>query len=161
MAKPTRAISYFYQTPCVGWVKITLVQNKITALHYVELSLQDQNESRVMPAWLQQLLDNFFTRKSECPSDVLNLAGSEFQLSVWSALLKIPFGETRSYQQIAESIQSAAIAVGQACKRNPVPILVPCHRVIAKQGIGGYEGAKSGFKLDRKKSLLRFEGINF
>jgi methylated-DNA-[protein]-cysteine S-methyltransferase len=85
----------------------------------------------------------------------LSLAGSEFQRRVWRALLTIPYGETRSYGEIAEQIgaSGAARAVGLANGHNPIAIIVPCHRVIGANGsLTGYGGG-----LDRKRSLLEME----
>jgi methylated-DNA-[protein]-cysteine S-methyltransferase len=85
----------------------------------------------------------------------LDLQGTEFQRRVWQALLAIPFGETRSYGEIAEQIGAAgaARAVGLANGHNPIAIIVPCHRVIgASGGLTGYGGG-----LDRKRSLLALE----
>jgi methylated-DNA-[protein]-cysteine S-methyltransferase len=81
--------------------------------------------------------------------------GTEFQRRVWRALLDIPRGETRTYKQVAEQIgrPGAARAVGQAVGANPMPIVVPCHRVIAQNGLGGFGGG-----LPLKKRLLRLEG---
>ncbi len=81
--------------------------------------------------------------------------GTEFQRRVWRALLDIPHGETRTYKQIAEQIgrPRAARAVGQAVGANPLPIVVPCHRVVAQNGLGGFGGG-----LAMKKRLLRLEG---
>lgn len=68
--------------------------------------------------------------------------GTEFQQAVWNAMLDIPLGSTRTYQQIAEAIgkPGAVRAVGGACRKNPWPLLVPCHRVTAAKGLGGYMG---------------------
>ncbi len=85
----------------------------------------------------------------------LDLRGSEFQRRVWQALLTIPYGETRSYGEIAEQIGApgAARAVGLANGRNPIAIVVPCHRVIGASGsLTGYGGG-----LDRKRTLLELE----
>lgn len=85
----------------------------------------------------------------------LNLKGTEFQKKVWNALLEIPYGETRSYQEIAIRIGNpkAVRAVGGACNRNPIGIIVPCHRVVGKNGsLTGYAGG-----LDYKKLLLEKE----
>jgi len=84
-------------------------------------------------------------------------AGTPFQKSVWRALQRIPSGETRSYAQIATAIgkPKATRAVANACGANPLPVLIPCHRVIAKDGsIGGYTGG-----LHIKRALLRAEGV--
>lgn len=85
----------------------------------------------------------------------LDLRGTPFQLKVWRALLRIPYGKTRSYQQIARAVGNprASRAVGMANHYNPVAIIVPCHRVIASDGsLGGYAGG-----LKRKTQILRLE----
>ncbi|WP_135556170.1 methylated-DNA--[protein]-cysteine S-methyltransferase [Paenibacillus cymbidii] len=87
----------------------------------------------------------------------LDLRGTPFQVRVWQALYAIPFGETRSYLQIGEAIGSpkAVRAVGGANNRNPVPIVVPCHRVIGKDGtMVGYGGG-----VGIKRHLLQLEGV--
>src|SRR3954451_653766 len=82
-------------------------------------------------------------------------AGSPFEKCVWSAMQKIPYGETRCYGDLAADIRSAPRAVGGACGKNPIPIVIPCHRVLAKGGLGGYSGAGG---LDTKQTLLRLPG---
>ncbi len=88
----------------------------------------------------------------------LTLKGTEFQRRVWALMRAIPPGETRTYGSIANELGSAARAVGQACRANPLPIIVPCHRVVAAQGLGGFAGDTSGRKLEVKRWLLRHEG---
>jgi O-6-methylguanine DNA methyltransferase len=83
-------------------------------------------------------------------------SGTEFQRRVWNALLRIPSGQTKSYSQVAQSIgQPGAVrAVGQACGANPIPVVIPCHRVLAAGGkIGGFSSG-----LDWKRKLLAREG---
>ena len=82
-------------------------------------------------------------------------AGSPFEKRVWAAMQKIPYGETRCYGDLADGIHSAPRAVGGACGKNPIPIVIPCHRVLAKGGMGGYSGHGG---LDTKRALLRLEG---
>ncbi|MEI8289684.1 MAG: methylated-DNA--[protein]-cysteine S-methyltransferase [Verrucomicrobiota bacterium] len=87
----------------------------------------------------------------------LDLTGTAFQKSVWQAMRKIPVGRTKSYGEIAEAIgrPKAIRAVGGACGANPVPVLVPCHRVLAaNKKIGGFSGG-----LERKRRLLAREGV--
>ncbi len=103
---------------------------------------------------VEQLLGYFAGTLTEFDVD-LDVAGTPFQRRVWRALQTIPYGETRSYGQIAEQIGSpgASRAVGLANGRNPVSIIVPCHRVIGSTGgLTGYGGG-----LDRKKTLLALE----
>ena len=89
--------------------------------------------------------------------------GTEFQRRAWEALRRIPYGETRSYAELAAAVGSpkGARAVGQANGRNPLPIVVPCHRVLASGGgIGGYLGAwEGGDGTEVKRWLLRHEGV--
>jgi len=81
-------------------------------------------------------------------------AGTLFETRVWTAMAEIPYGETRCYGELAATVGSAPRAVGRACGRNPIPIVVPCHRVLAKAGIGGYSGAGG---LATKRRLLALE----
>ena len=81
-----------------------------------------------------------------------------FQNRVWDALLAIPFGETRTYGQLARELGTGARAVGGACARNALPILIPCHRVGGRWGRGGFRGDwETGLALDVKKALLAHE----
>ena len=81
--------------------------------------------------------------------------GTAFQRAVWQQMQAIPYGETRTYGEIARWLRSAPRAVGRACGRNPIPIIVPCHRVVASGGLGGYSGDGG---TDTKHWLLELEG---
>jgi methylated-DNA-[protein]-cysteine S-methyltransferase len=85
----------------------------------------------------------------------LRPAGSAHQRRVWTAMQRIPYGETRSYKDLAAAIGSAPRAVGGACGKNPIPVVIPCHRVLAKSGLGGYSGQGG---LATKRHLLALEG---
>lgn len=132
------------------------------------LALLEFNSSRVaarQPAELVEFgealapylrqLRQYFVRERREFTLPLDLCGSEFSLRCWRALLTIPYGETRSYAEIARQIDSpkACRAVGAANAANPIAIVVPCHRVIASDGtLGGYSGG-----LDVKRKLLSLE----
>jgi O-6-methylguanine DNA methyltransferase len=103
-------------------------------------------------------LNEYFAGKRRKFSTPLDLRGTGFQLACWNALLEIPYGETRSYRDIAQAIchPHAYRAVGMSNNRNPVAIIVPCHRVIASSGsLCGYGGG-----LDLKRKLLDLEQEN-
>jgi len=85
----------------------------------------------------------------------LRVAGSEFQRAVCDAMLEIPFGETRTYGQIASALGASPQAVGNACGGNPIPIIIPCHRVLGADSLGGFSGQGG---VDTKVALLRHEG---
>lgn len=84
-------------------------------------------------------------------------AGTVFQRRVWRAIAAIPRGQSRTYGALAADLASAARAVGQACGANPFPIVVPCHRVTAASGLGGFAGATDGYLIAAKRWLLSFE----
>jgi methylated-DNA-[protein]-cysteine S-methyltransferase len=99
----------------------------------------------------EALADYFAGRPPRLPA--LDLRGTPYQQAVWRALLKIPWAEVRTYGEVARDLGSGARAVGGANHRNPVAILVPCHRVVAGDGgLGGYGGG-----LERKRWLLAHE----
>ena len=83
--------------------------------------------------------------------------GTAFQRRVWTALQRIPLGQVTEYGTLAGVLGSSARAVGAACRRNPIPVIVPCHRVVSRRGLGGYMGAVEGPALAVKKWLLRHE----
>ncbi len=87
----------------------------------------------------------------------LDVRGTPFQAKVWRALSRIPRGETRTYGAIAKALGSAARAVGQACGENRFPVVIPCHRVVAASGLGGFAHARGGYLMDAKRWLLRHE----
>ena len=91
----------------------------------------------------------------------IKLEVTDFQQRVLKELQSIPFGETRTYGEIARILKTSPRAVGNACRSNPLPIIIPCHRVVATNGIGGYDGAKSGDLLNIKRRLLAREGVFF
>ena len=106
---------------------------------------------------LPRRFGSYFKGRRVAFDDTLDVADrSPFKRAVWQATRSIPYGETRSYAWVAQRVggPGAARAVGQALARNPVPIVVPCHRVIASRGaLGGFTGG-----LDVKERLLRLEG---
>ncbi|MBO6757980.1 MAG: methylated-DNA--[protein]-cysteine S-methyltransferase [Roseibium sp.] len=81
--------------------------------------------------------------------------GTDFHLAVYDAMLDIPYGQTRTYGQIAADLDTYGQPIGQACGANPIPIIIPCHRVLAADGLGGYSG-RGG--VDTKITLLKLEG---
>ncbi len=87
----------------------------------------------------------------------LDLRGTPFQRRVWSMLGEIPYGERRTYGALARELGSSPRAVGNACRANPLPIVVPCHRVVSVSGFGGYAGHTSGRNMTIKRWLLTHE----
>jgi methylated-DNA-[protein]-cysteine S-methyltransferase len=102
-------------------------------------------------------LERYFARKLEAFDLPLSARGTDFQKRVWKMMCEIPYGETATYGGMAMALGSGPRAVGMACGRNPIPVIVPCHRVL---GSGGSEGGYSGGKgLPTKRKLLALEGV--
>jgi len=87
----------------------------------------------------------------------LKLTATPHRQKVWQAMLSIPRGETRSYGELATELHSSARAVGQACGANPIPIVIPCHRVVGRAGLGGFMHHASGDPVEIKRWLLAHE----
>lgn len=101
-------------------------------------------------------LDAYFDGRLKNFDLPLHPAGSPFQRAVWGQLKRIPYGRTRTYGDVADALMSAPRAVGGACGKNPIPIIVPCHRVVGKDGrMTGYAGGEG---VETKIALLRLEG---
>ena len=87
----------------------------------------------------------------------LAVEGTPFQRRLWAALCEIPRGKTLTYGTLAQRLDAEARAVGQACGDNRLPIVIPCHRIVAANGIGGFAHATSGYLLEAKRWLLMHE----
>ena len=118
--------------------------------HHVE---PDNPRSPVLTDAIDQL-ESYFAGELTAFDLPLAPAGSDFQQRVWSAMCDIPHGDTWTYGELARRADTAARAVGGACGANPIPIIIPCHRVVASNGSGGYSG-RGGLKT--KSALLDLE----
>jgi methylated-DNA-[protein]-cysteine S-methyltransferase len=87
----------------------------------------------------------------------VDAAGTRFQQRVWEQIAAIPPGDTVTYGRIAEAVHSSPRAVGNACRANPVPLRIPCHRVVGAAGLGGFAGERGGELLGIKRWLLAHE----
>jgi methylated-DNA-[protein]-cysteine S-methyltransferase len=85
--------------------------------------------------------------------------GTHYQARVWERVQSIPRGQTRSYMDIARELRSGPRPVGMACGANRIPLVIPCHRVVASRGIGGFMHSRGGHAIEIKRWLLRHEGV--
>jgi len=142
----------------VGDLTITEENNQIIALDWGRSPPDYQHKTPVLAEaadWLEHYFDGTF-RKIEFP---LNPAGTPFQRAVWDFMLSVPPGSTATYGDTARAVGSAAQPVGTACGANPIPIIIPCHRIVAAGGkLGGYSGAGG---VDTKRVLLQLEATLF
>jgi len=144
-----------YYTSLVGELLIESENEKIVTLGFLKDSKQEELRTSAIDQCIKELEDYFFSDRKFFSFE-MNLIGTEFQIKVWNELLNIPFGKTVSYEELAIRIGNikSIRAVGLANGQNPIAIVVPCHRVIGKNGdLVGYGGG-----LDKKLWLLLHEG---
>lgn len=160
---------YKFQTP-IGTMYIGFTSKGI-----VKLNLPGENEAEMLD-FLKKYFDDIIELeedKNDYHKEILSylegdlkefslpidLYGTSFQKKVWKELLKIPYGMTKTYKEVAAALgnEKSSRAVGNGCNKNPIPIIVPCHRVVGKSfNLTGYRGG-----LSLKKKLLEIEGIKF
>ena len=151
----------FHYSTRIGRIGIEENGSAITKIYFINNDEQEEvlekNETALLKEAIKQLNEYFDGQRSSFDLQ-LEPQGTEFQKKVWNALKEIPFGETRSYGEIAKIIgnEKASRAVGMANNKNPIPIIVPCHRVIGANGkLVGYAGG-----IDIKERLLNIEKSN-
>ncbi|MBI3771313.1 MAG: methylated-DNA--[protein]-cysteine S-methyltransferase [Gammaproteobacteria bacterium] len=148
-------------TPIPG-VRLGLIFSgeKISEIDFVGAS-QSYALSRVgaVQDAMNQLQEYFLDPKRMFSLEIA-VTGTPFQKRVWHQLQQIPAGETRTYGELAKRMHTSPRAVGAACRSNPLPIIIPCHRVVAANGIGGFMGKQSGRAMLIKQWLLRHEGVD-
>ncbi len=141
-----------------GWgLKLVIARGKLRQIVFLGKGRDDAAQEPEMGVADRQLQEYFSGNRKGFTLEI-EFEGTQFQKDVWNALLEIPYGETRSYKQIAEQIGSprAFQAVGQAAHNNPLPIVIPCHRLVGSNGsLTGFAGG-----LEMKQQLLQLEQKN-
>ncbi|MBY0429883.1 MAG: methylated-DNA--[protein]-cysteine S-methyltransferase [Rhodospirillales bacterium] len=136
--------------------ELTLFEEDGTIVSLDWGGVPDGKETPVLVRARDQL-DAYFDGSLQAFDLPMKPLGTTFQRKVWEALCRIPYGEIRRYGELAAEIGSAPRAIGGACGRNPIPILIPCHRVVAGNGgLGGYSGWDG---IETKRFLLGLEGV--
>lgn len=143
----------------LGKITLTCNNKSLISLNFGEMKSDFINEPQhPIIKITEEQLNRYFAGKLKMFQVPLNPKGTIFQKTVWNTLLEIPFGKTMSYGEVAKKLGNpkSVRAVGQANNKNPIPIIIPCHRVIGKDGsLVGYGGG-----LEIKKYLLALEGNN-
>lgn len=147
----------------IGKLGIIVTRNQITKIDFLPANAPPVAVgSRVIRSAVANLKKYFYNPKLRL-SLILNssafLGGTVLQKKIWRALQKIPCGKTITYGELAKKIKTGPRVIGNACRANPLPIIIPCHRVVAATSLGGYCG-KNKKLLKIKKWLLKHEGAN-
>lgn len=140
-----------------GMLGIRCTDEALTGIEFLAPGAAPQPPRNAFARKVCEQLSAYFANPNFHFNLPLRLNGTAHQTKVWQAMCAIPRGKTRSYGELAKELQSCAQAVGQACGANPIPIIIPCHRVVGKSGMGGFMHHGSGYALDIKRWLLAHE----
>ena len=141
----------------IGNLRIDMRGNKVLRISF--LGFDPATELCAEPSChpLYSELQSYFKDRHHRFSVPLDLVGTPFQQSVWQALTEIPRGTTLTYGELAKRLDTSPRAVGNACRNNPIPIIVPCHRIVGRESTGGFAGKTDGSMMDIKHWLLAHE----
>ncbi len=184
MKKDLKLISFCINSP-IGYLEIVVQQNKLYSIAKTKRPSAQKHKLNVFAISIKKQLQDYFSGRRQTFNIPLANRGSDFQKKIWNILMSIPYGQTRTYGEVASILSNGqqvggdallskhnlqgsdnnvnefaakatpsggARAVGQACAKNPFLIVVPCHRVLSRQGLGGF-----AYGLTAKKQLLKLE----
>ena len=141
----------------IGQITISVDNGTVQSITLFAQETDNNHSSSTTSTLVSSQLHDYFQQAHNKWSLPLTTKGTPFQQRVWRYLQSIPMGQTRTYSDVAKALNSSARAVGNACRANPFSIVVPCHRVVSKTGIGGYSGKTEGDELAVKQWLLNHE----
>lgn len=152
----TESYLALYVHPAFGHLQLHFSDGVLVQLDLPHQPLL-QDAYNALPNPWQQQLDAYFQGELTDFGVAISPTGTAHDAKVWQAMLAIPYGKTRNYGDVAAEIGSSAQAVGNACGRNPLPIVVPCHRIVGRHGLGGFSGSNDVSTTATKHWLLEHE----
>ena len=138
-------------------VAVATRDDRVVEIRYLPLSAPSIHAKNPLAAKAAQQLEAYLADPDAEFDLPLAIEGTPFQLALWQVLRGIPRGRTRTYGELAKELNGEARAVGQACGDNRLPVVIPCHRVVAADGIGGFAHSTGGYLLEAKRWLLAHE----
>ncbi|RDI44828.1 methylated-DNA--[protein]-cysteine S-methyltransferase [Aquicella lusitana] len=144
----------------LGHVGIQVQAGTLINLSFLPDTVSEKYPQDAFGQKIADELSTYFDNPQHQFTVSVHCKGTPFQQKVWNALQGIPSGNTLTYGALAKQLGSSARAVGQACRTNPIPLIVPCHRIVAANHLGGYAGATEGTLLRIKRWLLQHEGVS-
>jgi methylated-DNA-[protein]-cysteine S-methyltransferase len=139
---------------CVG---VRTEGERVTEIRYLSPDMPEQEPRNALAERAVRQLERYRYDPDTVFDLPISPRGTDFQLRVWDALRRIPRGTAMTYGALAREIGGVPRAVGQACGDNRLPIVIPCHRVVAANGIGGFAHARGGYLIEAKRWLLGHE----
>lgn len=141
------------------WMKVAVKtrDERVSEIRYLPSSVPVVEPKNLLAARAAQQLERYLVDPDAGFDLPLLIEGTPFQRRLWDALREIPRGKTLTYGTLAKRLEAEARAVGQACGDNRLPIVIPCHRVVASDGIGGFAHSTGGYLVEAKRWLLAHE----
>lgn len=149
--------SFVMNSP-VGKIYVETKNEQLVKLEYHSKKKVTTHKLSSFASQVKTQIEKYFKSSKTKFTVAVELAGTPFQKKVWRTMQKIPAGQTRTYGEISDQLQSSPRAIGNACRANPVPLVVPCHRIVGKSSLGGFGGEIAGRNIDCKSWLLKHEG---
>ncbi len=140
----------------IGYLGIRCDDNALLGIDFIHAQSELKPKNTIATQTIQQL-NHYFKNNQHQFNLPLKLEVTPFQSRVLNALLKIPVGKTKTYGELAKQLKTSPRAIGNACRENPIPVIIPCHRITAQNHLGGYSGQSTGKEIDIKRWLLEHE----
>ena len=141
----------------VGKLRVISTDDQLIAIEFLANSKKPTQIKDAISKKTKLQLQTYFKNPDHHFDLPIKLDGTNFQKKVWRELQKISVGQIRTYADIAKKLKTSPRAVGNACRSNPLPIIIPCHRIVSKNGLGGFAGKQTGRLINIKKFLLTHE----
>lgn len=141
-----------------GALGVRLADGSLRGLEFLPPGTPLHSPEDALGRWVEEELTAYYANPRHGFTLPLELVGTPFRRRVWAALLDIAPGRVLRYGELARILATSPRAVGQAVGDNPIPLIIPCHRVVGRQGLGGFMHGREGFPLTVKRWLLAHEG---
>ena len=138
-------------------VAVATREDRVVGIRYLPPAAEVQAPANALAERAARQLERYLEDPDTKFDLPLLIEGTDFQRRLWAALCEIPRGRTMTYGEMARKLEGEARAVGQACGDNRLPIVIPCHRVVAAGGIGGFSHSTGGYLIEAKRWLLMHE----
>lgn len=141
----------------IGKLGIEIKEGALVRLAYLAKTTSPKKQNSPLLDEVVAQLNAYFANPHHVFTLPICTFGTDLQKLIWKALSNIPVGTTKTYGELAQQLNTSPRVIGNACRANPLPIIIPCHRVVAANHMGGYAGQKQGKFIQIKKWLLEYE----
>lgn len=144
----------------IGKLGVVVVSDQVARIDFLSPKTAVTSPENLVVRRLVTKIKKYFSNPKLKFNLPMHFCGTLLQQKIWRLVQKIPCGKVTTYGELAKKVKTSPRVIGNACRLNPIPIIIPCHRVVAATGLGGYCGKTSGQTLKIKKLLLKHEGYS-